>query len=157
MMTFCLVKELVMSQYLKELREEVTRDAKGKVIDKKSKLIERRIQRNLGRNYISLLIDCPQQVYNMSDADLKLLVCIAMEMEYDTGYVDLSNRVRTKLCKGLNITRGTLRNKLTQLRQMNYISDVHCDVVEVTPLLFHKGAIKDVSQRRHKEMMRKKM
>ena len=44
MMTFCLVKELVMSQYLKELREEVTRDAKGKVIDKPIiKIMENRL------------------------------------------------------------------------------------------------------------------
>jgi hypothetical protein len=143
-----------MSKYGSELIVETTRDLNGKITDQNSRVVQRTLQRDMGKKYISLLIDCPQRVYDMSDADFKLLVCIAMEMEYNTGYVDLSNRVRTKLCKYLKITRGTLRNKLTQLRKMNYITDIHCDVVEVTPSLFHKGAIKGVSQRRHKAATR---
>ena len=80
-------------------------------------------------------------------SDVDVLRLVVMKIDYE-GYAALSTRYRESICKKLNITRATLRNKLTSLSKAGLIKSVGGGEYKINPYYFGRGNWQDIYNER---------
>ena len=77
------------------------------------------------------------------------LEALLTKLDYD-GYITLSSRFRDKICTSLKITRGTLRNRISELVKTELILKEPNSKNEylVNPSFFARGAWRDIYEQK---------
>lgn len=99
--------------------------------------------------YVKMYIEDLCSIKGVADADQSLLRQLLAKLDYE-GYVTLSPRSREVICKTLEISQKTLRNRLARLSKSGLIKSTSTNEYMVNPNYFARGQWKDVCEQRKK-------
>lgn len=130
-----------------------------------SKVITTRVDRDTGELIESIekqerVVACKQTpkysmwlgqlsaIKGLTSNQMLLLFALSLEMEFETGEIDISTARRKKLATELDISDGTLRNIISQLIQRDFIRKLDSGIYKVSPFLFYRGKLTQINAQR---------
>ncbi len=93
--------------------------------------------------YIKLYINDLCLLANVPDAQKSLLILLLKELSYE-NYIQLSTRIRKRLCDELGIKSGTLRNRLNLLVKTKLLVHTGQNEYLANPEMFARGKWVDI-------------
>ena len=97
--------------------------------------------------YVKMYIEDLCALKGVSDADQALLRRLLIKLDYE-GYVALTPRSRDSIAASLDITRKTLRNRLSKLVNSGLLKPTSLNEYMVNPNYFAKGCWKSICEQR---------
>lgn len=130
-----------------------------------SKVITTRVDRDTGELIESIekqerVVPCKQTpkysmwmgqlsaIKGLTSNQMLLLFALSLEMEFETGEIDISTARRKKLATELDISDGTLRNIISKLIQRDLIRKLNSGLYQVSPFLFYRGKLTQINAQR---------
>ncbi|USE67990.1 hypothetical protein CTT31_02180 [Pseudoalteromonas maricaloris] len=87
-------------------------------------------------------------IKGLTSNQMLLLFALSLEIEFETGEIDISTARRKKLATDLDISEGTLRNIISQLTKLDFIRKLDSGVYQMSPFLFYRGKLKQLDAQR---------
>ncbi len=103
--------------------------------------------------YVKLYIDDLCLLTAVPSALKNVLLMLLHKLDYD-GYVTLSKRYRLSICKELNVTEKTLRNRLNELVSKKLLVNEGINEYLINPNYFARGKWRDVLEQRKNFQLR---
>ena len=127
-----------------EREETVTDNSTGEALSTKKTSVCRIPQEP---PYMKVYLNDLCRLTNVPKANEDVLKLLLRKLDYD-GYITISTRYREEIQKKLNITAGTLRNRIQLLKQQGLIRVVSNNEYEANPHFFGRGNWADIYNRR---------
>lgn len=89
-------------------------------------------------------------IIGLTSNQMLVLFALSLEIEFETGEIDISTARRKKLATDLDISEGTLRNIISQLTKLDLIRKLDSGVYQMSPFLFYRGKLKQLDAQRER-------